>query len=110
MANRLSQLDRTPGNIEPKEKYKGENKKGDLDVIASNLKQKEDKALKKEKINNQKNSIKCGDDVRAKIDAQKQIEDVKFDYKFLDILLERNASNFSQKEKAKYNILMGEDF
>lgn len=103
--NRLQSLKRVPGNIQPKQPY---NKENNIDKVAKNLEETTKKRKEKSKINNQKNSLKFGDDVKNKLEAQKQIEGISFDYEFLNLLLDRNASNFSQKDKAKYNILIEE--
>uniref|UniRef100_UPI003D465FD3 hypothetical protein n=1 Tax=Brochothrix campestris TaxID=2757 RepID=UPI003D465FD3 len=110
MSSKLNRLERLAGNIEPKQKYTAsKTPKANLEEIEKNLKIKEEAEKGKEKINNQKNTLKYGDDVRIKLEAQKQIEGVKFDYKFLELLLDRNAGNFSPRDRAKYNILIEED-
>lgn len=63
-------------------------------------------SAEEKKENNQKYSLKYGNTVKKKLEAQKQIEGIKYDYELLNTLLDRNAENYSQKDKAKYNILI----
>lgn len=72
--------------------------------VAVTEKRKDSAEEKKE--NNQKYSLKYGNTVKKKLEAQKQIEGIKYDYELLNTLLDRNAENYSQKDKAKYNILI----
>lgn len=103
--SRLQQLNRISGNIEPELKYsKRDDKK--LKQVEENLKQVEAKRAEEKKENNQKYSLKYGNTVKKKLEAQKQIEGIKYDYELLNTLLDRNAENYSQKDKAKYNILI----
>lgn len=104
--SRLQSLSRTAGNIEPELSYnKTENEKK-LKQVEENLQKVEQKRTTEKKVNNQKNSLKYSDAIKKKLDAQKQIEDIKYDYALLELLLDRNADNYSQKDKAKYNILI----
>lgn len=105
--SRLKNLDRIPGNIEPKEPYK-EKKQSNLEELGKSLEKQDSKEEKIQKINNQKVSLKVGDRVKEKLEAQKTIEAIKFDYEMIEILLDRNAKNYSQRDKAKYSILIDE--
>lgn len=104
-----SRLNRLAGNIEPETTY-GDTvqEKSNLEKIQSNIKEKEEvrKRDSERKVNNQKYNIKYGDETKIMWEAQKQIEGIKFDYQMMNLLLERNADNFSKRDRDKYNILM----
>lgn len=102
MANRLQKLNRTAGNVEPKETYNSKKLKTGISDIAENIKKKEEKA----KINNQKATIKVSAEIKAKMEAQKQIEGIKYDYELINKLLDRNLENYSARDKTKYEILL----
>lgn len=102
MANRLQKLNRTAGNVEPKETYSSSKPKAGISDIAENIKKKEEQS----KINNQKATIKVSAEIKAKMEAQKQIEGIKYDYELINKLLDRNLENYSARDKTKYEILL----
>lgn len=102
MANRLQKLNRTAGNVEPKEVYSSSKSKVGISDIAENIKKKEEQS----KINNQKATIKVSAEIKAKMEAQKQIEGIKYDYELINKLLDRNLENYSARDKTKYEILL----
>lgn len=61
---------------------------------------------KSNKVNNQKVTIKVSEEIKRKMEAQKQIENIKFDYELINILLERNLESYSPKDRNKYNVIL----
>ena len=105
MSSRLQKLDRTEGNFEPKQKYSGKN----LEQAEKALFSKETKETQKDKKNNQKVSIKISRELKEMLDAQKQVEAVKFDYEMIEILLNRNSENYSKRDEVRYKAILGEE-
>lgn len=104
MTNRLQKLNRTAGNVEPKKSYTN---KTDINQMAENIKNREVKKEKEnKKLNNQKATIKVSGETKKKMEAQKQIEGIKYDYELIEILLARNVENYSSRDKNKYEILL----
>lgn len=103
MGNRLDKLQRKKGSIQPKTTY-DERKVTDWGSIENNINKRTKKATKKG--TDQRATLKISKELKQKIEAQKQIMGLKFDYQVLEVLLDHNFETFSDSEKSMYKVLL----
>lgn len=103
MGNKLDELKRKKGSIQPKTTY-DERKGTDWGSIGNNISKRTKNVAKKGA--DQRATLKIPKELKQKIEAQKQIMGLKFDYQVLEVLLEHNFETFSDSEKSMYKVLL----
>lgn len=112
MGNKLDALKRKQGSIPAKTTY-DERKGTDWNELGEKI----NTTQETRKINNKKDSqdnpkidtrknIKISETLKTKIDAQKQVMGIKYDYQLIELLLDRNFETFSDKQKSMYKIIL----
>lgn len=104
MGNKLDALQRKKGSIQPKTAY-DERKGTDWNSIGNNISKRERNTSKKNGTD-KRATLKISKELKQKIEAQKQIMGLKFDYQVIETLLEHNFETFSDSEKSMYKVLL----
>lgn len=111
MGNKLDALKRKQGSIPAKTTY-DERKGTDWNELGEKINTTQETRKINNKVDNQdktidtRKNIKISEALKTKIDAQKQVMGIKYDYQLIELLLDRNFETFSDKQKSTYKVVV----
>lgn len=109
--NKLEDLKRRRGSIPAKTTYdeKKETNWGELKekINTTQENRKSNSTIAgKEKKDIKRLNVKVPEDIKFKMEAQKKMLGLKFDYQLIDLLLEKNFESFTDEKKSMYTMLV----